>query len=142
MYFREEEAHLYEELGNLNLQIPPPPYEEQAPITVHSSQSSGATQNTGPRGILKIMEEKFNTNGQVDTQKNLSDLSNSSTSSTKPILTGDYSEPIDRDVHLYSELKQKDESKKDSVKSNGSMALRPLPDKPGYLFQAGPSTKL
>ncbi|CAG9770909.1 unnamed protein product [Ceutorhynchus assimilis] len=126
---REEEAHLYEELGNLNLQIPPPPYQEQAPAPTN-------TPNTNPRGILKIMEEKFNTS---DNQKNSLDIS---TNSTQPILTGDYSEPIDRDVHLYSELKQKDEAKKDSLKSNGSIALRPLPEKPSYMFQAGPSTKL
>lgn len=136
---REEEAHLYEELGNLNLQIPPPPYEEQPSATQTQPIQSSTTPSAGPRGILKLMEEKFNTNGPLD--KNNLDLS---TSSSKPILTGDYSEPIDRDVHLYSELKQKDENKKDSVKSNGSgnMALRPLPDKPGYLFQAGPSSKL
>lgn len=111
---------MYEELGNLNLQIPPPPYEEQP---------SAATQpSTSPRGILKLMEEKFS-----------SDLpQNSKTGSTKTILTSDYSEPLDKDVHLYSELKQKDEAKKESLKSNGSMTMRPLPDKP----QAGPSSKM
>ncbi|XP_050301030.1 uncharacterized protein LOC126739402 isoform X2 [Anthonomus grandis grandis] len=135
---REEEAHLYEELGNLNLQIPPPPYEE------HPSPTTPAA-NTTPRSILKLMEEKFNTTGSVEHQRTL-DLSCSSTStnaSTKPILTGDYSEPIDKEeAHLYSELKQKDEGKTDSVKSRNSVQLRPLPDKPGYIFEAGPSSKL
>ncbi|XP_019768521.2 uncharacterized protein LOC109543313 [Dendroctonus ponderosae] len=133
---REEEAHLYEELGNLSLQIPPPPYQEQAPATAQVSQ---APPENGPRGILKLMEEKFSTN---EPNASNTDLSNTSTSSTKPILTSDYSEPLDKDVHLYSELKAREEAKKDSIKSNGSMVLRPLPDRPGYLFQAGPSTKL
>lgn len=132
---REEEAHLYEELGNLSLQIPPPPYQEQAPATAQVSQ----TPQDGPRGILKLMEEKFNTNEPTASN---TDLSSTSTSSSKPILTSDYSEPLDKDVHLYSELKAREEAKKDSIKSNGSMVLRPLPDRPGYMFQAGPSTKL
>lgn len=117
---REEEAHLYEELGNLNLQIPPPPYEEQSSVAIQPSAS--------PRGILKLMEEKFS-----------NDLpQNAKTGSTKTILTSDYSEPLDKDVHLYSELRQKDEAKKESLRSNGSMTMRPLPDKP----QAGPSSKM
>ncbi|XP_076272965.1 ben isoform X1 [Rhynchophorus ferrugineus] len=135
---REEEAHLYEELGNLNLQIPPPPYEEQPSSTVQGAPSAALGANSGPRGILRLMEEKF---GGADSSKSGLD---SSTSSTKPILSGDYCEPIDRDVHLYSELKEKDEGKRNSVRSNGSntMALRPLPDKPEYRYQPGPSTKL
>ncbi|XP_030753314.1 uncharacterized protein LOC115880274 isoform X1 [Sitophilus oryzae] len=140
---REEEAHLYEELGNLNLQIPPPPYEEQPSSPQSPTHTVPPSQTTtSPRGILKLMEEKVvTTNTNTEPSRTVLDVSSSS---TRPILTGEYCEPIDRDVHLYSELRQKDEGKQDSVKSTGSgtMALRPLPDKPGFSFQAGPSTKL
>ncbi|XP_066138848.1 uncharacterized protein be isoform X1 [Euwallacea fornicatus] len=115
---REEEAHLYEELGNLSLQIPPPPYEE------HPPQASGVGQ--GPRGILKLMEEKFNPNCTAEAAK---EDTETDTKNTKPVLTSMYSEPIDKDVHLYSELKQKDEAKRNGT--DGSLTMRPLPDKPG-----------
>ncbi|KAL1517026.1 hypothetical protein ABEB36_000846 [Hypothenemus hampei] len=129
---REEEAHLYEELGNLSLQIPPPPYEEQPPPQQNPPQAS-------PRGILKLMEEKFGNAPSNETQPVEESIKKSN---SRPVLTSDYSEPIDKDdVHLYSELKQKDETKKgNGVNSNGSITMRPLPDKPGYLFQPGPSS--
>lgn len=79
---REDEAHLYEELGNLNLQIPPPPYEED------KEQNS--------RSILKLMEEKINLN-----------LEDPSLHNGMPSLVSDYSEPTDAAVHLYSEIKNK-----------------------------------
>ncbi|CAG9818961.1 unnamed protein product [Phaedon cochleariae] len=125
---QEEEAHLYEELGNLNLQIPPPPYEEE------KETSNGA------RSILKLMEEKFNNLQTGEREPN----------EQKPALVGEYSEPTDAAVHLYSELKNKSEridakNSNDTVKSNGSTTLRPLPEKPSdekLLIQAGPSYRL
>lgn len=65
----------------------------------------------------------------------------------RPTLVGEYSEPTDATVHLYSELKEhrndEESEKKSSVKSNesGKMALRPLPEKPKDRNVAGPSTK-
>lgn len=65
----------------------------------------------------------------------------------RPTLVGEYSEPTDAAVHLYSELKEHrnddENEKKSSVKSNesGKMALRPLPEKPKDRNVAGPSTK-
>lgn len=79
---REEEAHLYEELGNLSLQIPPPPYEE------HKDQNS--------RSILKLMEEKINFNSDEQVPND-----------TRPTLMIEYSEPNDAAVHLYSEIRNK-----------------------------------
>ncbi|EFA00394.2 uncharacterized protein LOC103312214 [Tribolium castaneum] len=101
---QEDEAHLYEELGNLQI-------------------ADANKQQSGPRSILRLMEEKFNTHFEdIDADD-------------RPALVGEYSEPSDAAVHLYSELRQnKDESEnKDSLKSRGSsnMAFRPLPDKPG-----------
>ncbi|XP_060535523.1 uncharacterized protein LOC132707628 [Cylas formicarius] len=121
---REEEVHLYEELGNLNLQIPPPPYEEQ------EKPQSPVTNSTGPRGILKLMEEKFYGGTQDG-------------GGSKPTLTGEYSEPTDAAVHLYSELKHNLDSKKDGAQSNGttSIALKPLQNNADYFFKAGPSSK-
>ncbi|KAG5884567.1 hypothetical protein JTB14_006593 [Gonioctena quinquepunctata] len=122
---QEEEAHLYEELGNLNLQIPPPPYEEE-------KESSN-----GPRSILKLMEEKFNQQTEGGESSN-----------SKPPLVSDYSEPTDSAVHLYSELKNKSEKSeikdnRGTLKSNGFGSMRPLPGKPSETFdvEAGPSTK-
>lgn len=101
---QDDEAHLYEELGNLQA-------------------NEANKQQNGPRSILRLMEERFNTQFEdIDADD-------------RPALVGEYSEPSDAAVHLYSELKQnKDESEnKDSLKSRGSsnMAFRPLPDKPG-----------
>lgn len=100
---QDEEAHLYEELGNLQ-----------------SHNNLAAT----PAEKLEQLQAS-------DNQEN-----------NKPTLVGDYSEPNDAAVHLYSELKQnKNESKNGSVKSNVSnMSHRPLPDKPESNFaKAGPS---
>lgn len=112
---QEEEAHLYEELGNL--QNPPEAKQENAPIN-----------------ILRLMEERFNF-PMIDQDEE------------RPALVGEYSEPSDAAVHLYSEVKQNcknDESdcrnsKNNSMRSNASstMAFRPLPEKP----TAGPSSK-
>ncbi|XP_056648045.1 uncharacterized protein LOC130452678 [Diorhabda sublineata] len=116
---QEEEAHLYEELGNLNLQIPPPPYEED--------RESAA----GARSILKLMEEKFSQ--QVDVNNG----------NGKPPVMSDYSEPTDAAVHLYSELKNKGEKSDnkgstDCLKSNESLNN----SKNDWLSKPGPSTKL
>lgn len=129
---QDEEAHLYEELGNLNLQIPPPPYEEE----------NREPNNTAPRNILKMMEEKFTLADDLPVVAN-----------NKPAFVSEYSEPTDAAVHLYSELKGKSENvdkseNRDSTKSNGTLknTLRPLPSKPTsktfLLEEAGPSTKL
>ncbi|KAJ8975743.1 hypothetical protein NQ317_015365 [Molorchus minor] len=86
---QDEEAHLYEELGNLNLQNAPPPYEEERPQT-----------STEAKSILKLMGEKLNL--QTDEQRPIN---------TASALVGDYSEPTDAAIHLYSELKNKNEKK-------------------------------
>lgn len=102
---QDEEAHLYEELGNLQ-----------------SHNNLAAT----PAEKLEQLQAS-------DNQEN-----------NKPTLVGDYSEPNDAAVHLYSELKQnRNESKTGSVKSNGSnMSHRPLPDKPeSNLAKPGPSKR-
>lgn len=98
---QDEEAHLYEELGNLQ-----------------SHNNLAAT----PAEKLEQLQAS-------DNHEN------------KPTLVGEYSEPNDAAVHLYSELKQnKHESKSGSVKSSGSnMSHRPLPDKPEA--KAGPSKR-
>lgn len=101
---QDEEAHLYEELGNLQ-----------------SHNNLAAT----PAEKLEQLQAS-------DNHEN------------KPTLVGEYSEPNDAAVHLYSELKQnRNESKSGSVKSNGSnMSHRPLPDKPeSSLAKAGPSKR-
>ncbi|KAJ3661169.1 hypothetical protein Zmor_005579 [Zophobas morio] len=109
---QDEDAHLYEELGNLQL--------------TSTSQDPNKQQENGPRSILRIMEEKFNTHFEdIDADDN-----------HRPPLVGEYSEPSDAAVHLYSEVRQNRESEgenKDSLKSRASsnMAFRPLPDKPG-----------
>lgn len=116
---QEEEAHLYEELGNLQL-----PRQEKR-------------QSDEPLGFLRMMEEKYNTTANLILGHD---------SSGKPALAGEYSEPTDAAVHLYSELQQNrseealDSNKRDSYKSyhsntqrsnnSGRMAFRPLPEKP------------
>ncbi|RZC41897.1 uncharacterized protein BDFB_008920, partial [Asbolus verrucosus] len=107
---QDEEAHLYEELGNLQL---------------NRVEHDPNKQQNGPRSILRLMEEKFNTQfEEIDADE------------ARPALIGEYSEPSDAAIHLYSELKQNKDSEsenKDSLRSrgSGSMAFRPLPDKPG-----------
>lgn len=108
---QEEEAHLYEELSNL----------QQNGIDNDSNE-----QQTGPSSILRLMEERLNTHFEdIDAVGD------------RPALNVDYSEPTDAAIHLYSELRQnkdiESENNKDSLKSRGSssMAFRPLPDKPG-----------
>ncbi|XP_044762807.1 uncharacterized protein LOC123319856 isoform X2 [Coccinella septempunctata] len=121
---QDEEAHLYEELANMQAQPA-------------DRKSTDNIQN-GPLSILRMMEERFNLQF-IDTEE---DRSKSS-----PFLN-DYSEPSDAAVHLYSELKQNQmqnekNEKKDSLKSrgSGSMAARPLPNKPDDLYnRAGPSS--
>lgn len=107
---QEEEAHLYEELGNLQ----------------QNGVDNDPNKQTGPRSILRLMEEKFNTHFEdIDA------------AGDRPALNVDYSEPTDAAIHLYSELRQnkdiESENNRDSLKSRGSsnMAFRPLPDKPG-----------
>lgn len=125
---QDEEAHLYEELGNLQLPA----------AAEHEKRLS----ETEPFGFLRMMEEKYNTTA-------LAILG------TKPALVEEYSEPTDAAVHLYSELQNKtddviDLDGKDSVKSfrsgtqrsnnSRSIAFRPLPEKPRSIFdEAGPS---
>ncbi|CAG9855694.1 unnamed protein product [Phyllotreta striolata] len=105
---RQDEAHLYEELGNLKLHTPPPPYEEE---------KDAAAEN-----ILKLMEQKVNR--QIPA-----------------ILAGDYSEPTDAAVHLYSELKKSDKCNK--KESNSTTDSNETFDSQDYLFdQPGPSTKM
>ncbi|KAJ8910283.1 hypothetical protein NQ315_016100 [Exocentrus adspersus] len=111
---QDEEAHLYEELNNLSLQIPPPPYEEEK--YQHTNE---------PRNILKLMEERFNT-------QNVDGVGNNKS----PALAVDYSEPTDAAVHLYSELRQKiekNDEKKTSISPNQS---------DDSIFAAGPSFKM
>lgn len=121
---QDDEAHLYEELGNLQMQ----------------RQRESGSQETldnpdGAMDFLRLIEERFNFQSQEHLEP-------------KPALVGDYSEPTDAAVHLYSELRQnkndnESSEKKNSVKSSnsGSMSFRPLPDKPDSA-RPGPSTKL
>lgn len=134
----EEDPHLYEELGNLNRQIPPPPYKEESPPPLPAACAGNAGYSgglyggsiaegmDGARDILKIMENKLNfqTTGDGD---------NIDLREIKPQLNGDYSEPSDAAEHLYSELKNKcDKSDRANTSeyASNNMALRPLPDKP------------
>ncbi|KAK4876737.1 hypothetical protein RN001_009243 [Aquatica leii] len=127
---QDEEAHLYEELGNLQN-----PHEQEKRLS-----------ETEPFGFLRMMEEKYNTTA-------LAILG------AKPALVEEYSEPTDAAVHLYSELQNKtdecvDLNKRDSLKSfqsntqrsnhSRNIAFRPLPEKPksSYDSEAGPSKKL
>lgn len=112
---RDEETHLYEELGNMKTPKPAEAVEDE------------------PLGFLRLIEEKYN-------------LPKQPTTSSQPALAGDYSEPSDAAVHLYSELQQNNKSPEEektksllslngtssTLKSNssGKMAFRPLPDKP------------
>lgn len=115
---REEEAHLYEELGNLSLQIPPPPYEE------HKEQNS--------RSILKLMEEKINLNSDEQVPND-----------TRPTLMIDYSEPSDAAVHLYSEIRNKfgNPSSDNSINLNESpeSAIEHISKR--FIPEPGPSRK-
>lgn len=137
---QDEEAHLYEELGNLQL-----PHQHN-----DKRQGDGADYNE-PFGFLKMMEQKYN-----------SAANNIGETHPKPALAGEYSEPTDAAVHLYSELQQNknedptDTQRRDSFISfhsntqrsnrsnnSGKMAFRPLPEKPkDHLdMEPGPSTK-
>lgn len=118
---QEEEAHLYEELGNLQS---------------HNNLASAASaekleQRDGAVSFLKLIEERFN-------------MQTGEHRENKPTLVVEYSEPTDAAVHLYSELRQnkaEGSEKTGSVKSNGSnMSQRPLPDKP-LSGVAGPSKR-
>lgn len=115
---RDEEAHLYEELGNLNLQIPPPPYEED------KEQNS--------RSILKLMEGKINTNADKPVPNN-----------TRPTLISEYSEPNDAAVHLYSEIKNKSGKleNQNSTNSIGFSRSRRESLSKNFASEPGPSTK-
>lgn len=126
---QEEEAHLYEELGNLQ----GPHFQRNASVPDKLDAPSDDAIS-----FLRLIEERFNRQ-PTDGER-----------SARPALVGEYSEPTDAAVHLYSELKQnKDDNseteKKSSVKSSGSgnMAFRPLPDKPVQDDPArpGPSSK-
>lgn len=111
---REEETHLYEELGNLNPQMDDKP--------------------ARPFSFLRLIEERFNLTPE------------------QPKVC-EYSEPTDAEIHLYSELPNK-EGKQNEInesiqnpgtstqRSNSSMAYRPLPDKPKTDPGEGPSTKI
>lgn len=110
---RDDEAHLYEELGNL--QMPQQTTEDEADLASEPLQQNGAI------NFLKFIEEKMYPEKEI------------------PLTM--YSEPKDSTVHLYSELHQKlygdnsfdDNDKKSTFKSSssGSMTTRPLPAKPG-----------
>lgn len=115
---REEEAHLYEELGNLSLQIPPPPYEE------NKDQNS--------RSILKLMEEKINF---TPDEQNLDDK--------RPTLMTEYSEPNDAAVHLYSEIKNKGGNPDCQMTANftGSSGSVKENNLRNFISEPGPSTK-
>lgn len=119
---QNEEPHLYEELGNLNLEIPPPPYEDDK-----------CFQTNEPRNILKLMEEKFN--------KKYSD---NEETKINPALAGDYSEPTDAEIHLYSELRYKigknNEPGNASVTTGSSKDVETLLEtEDKSIFEAGPS---
>lgn len=127
---QEEEAHLYEELGNM-----------QAPHLQRNSSEPDKLDGPSDDAIsfLRLIEERFSRHAGEAEQN------------ARPALVGEYSEPTDAAVHLYSELRQNkpedysESEKKGSVKSSGStnMAFRPLPDKPPHdeSVQPGPSSK-
>lgn len=110
---RDDDAHLYEELGNLNLQIPPPPYEDDR------------EQNS--RSILKLMEDKIHSN--TDEQGN-----------GRPPLVSEYSEPNDAAVHFYSEIKNKSGKPQMLNSSNSSSPCRSM-NGLSKSTEPGPSTK-
>lgn len=130
-----DDAHLYEELGNLQINRT-----EEKELNTDNNTEHGAM------NFLKLMEDKISqpiNNLDIPTDSNKKDTD-------KPAsLINVYSEPKDSTVHLYSELNQKlngvldgtlEQDKKASLKSassNGSMAFRPLPAKP----EAGPSSQ-
>lgn len=112
---RHEDAHLYEELANM----PPPPYQEE-----DKPQNNNTN---GARSILNLLEERLNFDN------------NDEDSSAKPSMTSEYSEPSDAAVHLYSELKQ-NQNTGTVKKSNLDLSNRPLPSQPQETFmEAGPS---
>lgn len=132
---QDEEAHLYEELGNLQL---PQNVQQEKRHNNHNGEYNE------PFDFLKMMEEKYKNGANVIAENN----------STQPPIVGDYSEPTDAAVHLYSELQNKNDQtrsyekgnslkslKSNTQKSNNSMAFRPLPEKPRNNFdsEAGPS---
>ena len=118
---QDEETHLYEELSN-----------HQNNRQQGRAESYGCLMES-PITLIKYMEEKVNTKK----------------GDSRPALVGEYSEPSDAAVHLYSELRQNkidvdDAENKSSLKSNassGRMAFRPLPDKPKDNNVPGPSSK-
>lgn len=123
---QNEEPHLYEELGNLNLEIPPPPYE--ADKNFHTTE---------PRNILKLMEEKFNKK-YIDNEEN----------KLAPTLAGDYSEPTDAEIHLYSELRYKNGKNNEVGKETSTthpskevITLLQTASEDNSIFEAGPSFK-
>lgn len=120
---RQEEAHLYEELANMQTQIP------------DIENNVGSPSSNGPLSILKLMEERFN----------LQFIDNEDENHKAPPLVSEYSEPSDAEVHLYSEVKNQKEARSENKnslhKSNLSINNRPLPNKPqNYSPQAGPSS--
>lgn len=111
------------------------------------SQPQPAETPARPFSFLRLIEERFNL-GPTEQPNN------------KSVLVGEYSEPTDAEVHLYSELPSNKEGKQNEInenltqliepgsstqRSNGSakMAYRPLPDKPKIIpdVGAGPSSK-
>lgn len=76
---QDEETHLYEELGNLNRPQAQEPDQEKLPQR--------------PFSFLRLIEERFNL---VPTDQ------------PKTVLVGEYSEPTDAEVHLYSEVQNKE----------------------------------
>ncbi|KAK9891454.1 hypothetical protein WA026_014687 [Henosepilachna vigintioctopunctata] len=114
---QDEEAHLYEELANMQTQ----PQERKSVDSVQN----------GPLSILRMMEERFNLQF-IDTEDER--VKNST-------MINDYSEPSDAAVHLYSELKQNqaqnEQIDKKGTLGSGMMISRPLPTKPNDM--AGPS---
>lgn len=116
---QDEEAHLYEELGNMPNRAP------QRPALAPTLDTDD---------FLKVMEEKIK----------LPLIDADYQPCQPPVVQQQYSEPADAAVHVYSELKNKSEADNtNTLASNGTnrsgkMALRPLPDKPG---EAGPSNR-
>lgn len=84
---QEEETHLYEELGNLT--------------QTNQLQELDKTP-ARPFSFLRLIEERFN-------------LTPTDQPNNKSVLVGEYSEPTDAEVHLYSELPQNKEGKQNEI---------------------------
>lgn len=88
---QDDDAHLYEELGNLQQNNTPRPF-----------------------NFLRLIEERFNL-----IQTDLPGIN------SRNVLVGEYSEPTDAEVHLYSELPNKKEDQQNEI--NESLVSKPGP---------------